>query len=236
MSSIQTCSWVALIAVLLIGGSCSRRSDEGRAAKSGGSSRTDVNSTSAQYQDESSRPVAKSSVSSEIEMNIDKSTGKTSVTEYSPARSWGSVLDINSGDLHGLLSYSDGHEQYEDYESRLSREVRRLGIPIPAERNWQPLTRVHVGAWGGDGKLVYPDLLHAAQLLLDLLDDAKAADQDRRSILERFMTNMRTEAPRCVVENAHMLIVEFADQYRLASPFIPEYAEHLRQSLKQKAH
>jgi len=49
------------------------------------------------------------------------------------------MLDINSGDLRRTRLVSDGVPQYEIYESELSKEVRRLDIPIPEERQWKTI-------------------------------------------------------------------------------------------------
>ncbi len=224
--------FVASAVMLLIGGSCSRSPDRNRASASAKSRSADVNSISAKHQ-EPPLPVAESSTQIETAGKMDTNTAQVSVADVTPMLKWGSDLDINSGDLKGELVSREGVLQFGIYESPLSREVRRLGISIPEERNWRPLSAMSFGL-GMKVKLVYPDVLNAAYQLLKLLDRTNATDQDRRSILERFMANMRTEKWPRVVEKAHLLIVEVADRYGQESPFNPEHMGYLRQLRKQE--
>jgi len=230
----RTKKWlfVAEMVVLLIGGSCSRSPDRDRVSASGKSDSADMDSTSAKSQDEPSHLAAEPSAPSEIDGKADAGSSKTSVANVAPILRWGSDLDINSGDLKGEQVSPDGVLQHGIYESPLSIEVRRLGISIPEGRNWRPLSAMSFGL-GMEVKLVYPDVLAAAYRLLELLDEANAVDSDRRSILERFMVNMRTEKWPRVIERAHLLVVEVADRYGQESPFSPEHMTYLRQLRNQ---
>jgi hypothetical protein len=218
---------VASTVTLLMGGSCSRSPDKDGVSGSTESRSADVNSISTKHQ-EPPLPVAESSTQGETAGKTDANSSQPRVANVAPMLRWGSDLDINSGDLKGGLVSPDGVLRYGIYESPLSREVRRLGIYIPEERDWRPMSGIP-GVSRMEVMYVYPDVLNAAYQLLKLLDTANAVDSDRRSILERFMTNMRTEKWPRVIEKAHLLIVEVADRYEQESPFRPEHMEYLRQ-------
>lgn len=138
------------------------------------------------------------------------------------------AIDIMSGDLRRTKSSSDGTTQYEVYESELSKEVRRLGVPIPEERQWRVIARP--ASKGLHIRYVYADALLIAQRLLMLLDDVDASDEERRATIERFMNSIRTEKPSTAFKNGHMLILEIGNRHGLESPFTPEHTENLRRS------
>lgn len=138
------------------------------------------------------------------------------------------AIDIMSGDLRRTRSSSDGITQYEVYESELSKEVRRLGIPIPEERQWRVIARP--ASRGLRIRYVYEDALLIAQRLLMLLDDVGASDEERRATIERFMNNIRTEKPSTAFKNGHMLILEISNRHGWESPFTPEHTENLQRS------
>jgi hypothetical protein len=138
-------------------------------------------------------------------------------------------IDINSGDLryHGDSSAA---AKTTISESRLSREVRRLGIPIPRPRNWQTLylkasdSNIHV-------QFAYPEVVQAADMLLDLLAGVAETDDERRAVLERFMTSLRTQTPLVASTEGYILSLELADKYGLPSFLRPEFEADLRQTM-----
>ncbi|HQA88724.1 MAG: hypothetical protein RBS72_12725 [Sedimentisphaerales bacterium] len=125
-------------------------------------------------------------------------------------------IDINSGDVRGTRYRADGSTHYGIYESELSKEVRRLSIPIPGQRDWLPL----VGASGSAGGMYidsgYANLLPTARELLEQLDEVAATDDERRDVLEGFMTSLRTDRPLAVIKKGRMLIAEIKDRHNRA--------------------
>jgi len=115
-------------------------------------------------------------------------------------------IDINSGDLRHKRSILGGAPGYVVYESELSKEVRRLGIPIPQERQWRFLGRAPSG--GMDVRSAYESLLPLIKAVLDLFDEVGVADQERREALAEFMVHLRVGSPRDAVSKAHELYTE----------------------------
>lgn len=120
--------------------------------------------------------------------------------------SLGLDMDINSGDLRGLKPQLEPGDRYVVFESRLSKEVRRLGISIPQERQWRVLGRVPSG--GVEIMNLYGSLLPTIDRLLDLLDETRATDELRRDVLERLMTCMRTSKPLDTISEVRSLCIE----------------------------
>jgi hypothetical protein len=136
-------------------------------------------------------------------------------------------IDINSGDLRETRSIQSGAHQQEVYESELSKEVRRLRIPISAERRWTiifepPSGQVHI-------TYVYAHILPETRRLVALLNEVNATDEERRSVLERFLMYLRTERAPRARERSHMLVLEICDRHGIPCPFLSPYTEYLRQ-------
>lgn len=152
-------------------------------------------------------------------------------------RSWFFVkyadIDLNSGDLRHQVRVCSLVVSTRIEESPLSREVRRLGIPVPANRAWRHafegrLVRgVCVDYWYGS---VYVQI----HTLLSLLDQTKTPDEERRVILTELMTSLQTGDPHVAREQTFILMGDIADKHGL-DYFIPEfkaYVDKLRDSRK----
>lgn len=122
-------------------------------------------------------------------------------------------IDLNSGDVRGMRYRADGTSAYGVYESELSKEVRRLGIPTPEQRDWWRMAPVAAG--GGHFDMVYRNAMSRARRLLDELDEAKATNAERRDVLERFMTSLRGEDRLDFDHTAYMLILEVRRRHAL---------------------
>ena len=214
--------------VLLLATSCTRDPHGGQRPPSSESGHSDPNSESVAQAAEFSGPTEESSASVPDKKAVAVRTDsyRQSASDPSAADFIALYIDINSGDLRGTRSMVDGAPRYIIYESELSKEVRRLGIPIPEERRWEVVFRPPTG--GMAITYAYRTLLPAVHRLLVLLDEVKAADQERLDVLGRFMTYLRTENPPAATAKADMLMQEVADRYGLESPFLPDYVEQLR--------
>ncbi len=144
-------------------------------------------------------------------------------------------VDIYSGDVRGERYRADGSSVYGIYESELSKEVRRLGMAIPEERKWFRIAPASSGRSGFYVTYVYANLLPTARRLLERLDDVDATDAERRDVLERFMTSLRTERPPSAIHMGRMLIVEVGDRHGYKSPYLPGYTEDLREASRERA-
>jgi hypothetical protein len=227
MDGITKLSFIVSIIVLLVGASCARVPQEDQGPPSGESRSTDVNSTSIVQPAESSSPITESPTPNDVSLAVEMDSHRQSVGDLPAARFVGTEIDINSGDLRGARSILDGPPWYEVYESELSKEVRRLGIPIPEEPQWMVISGPPSG--GMRVTYIYSRLLPAARMLLQFFDEANASDEERRAVLQRLMTSLRTEQPPDAIEKAHMLVLEVVDRHGLESPFLPDYAGRLQQ-------
>lgn len=123
-------------------------------------------------------------------------------------------MDINSGDLRGLKPRLEPGDRYVVFESRLSREVRRLGIPIPQERRWRVLGRVPDG--GVQIMNPYASLLPAVDMVLMQLDKVRVGDEERRETLETLMIYLRTEKASEAVDRVRSLRVGIENRHQEA--------------------
>lgn len=137
-------------------------------------------------------------------------------------------LDLNSGDFLYYEGFSDPSGRIGVCESDLSKEVRRLGIPVPRTRNWQLMWK-KTESPGLHVMYAYPEVVRSANRLVGLLDKVNAPDDERRSILEEFMVILRTEAPRRARERADLLYMETAVKYDFPQIFSSAYEAHLRE-------
>jgi len=62
----------------------------------------------------------------------------------------------------------------------------------------------------------YANLLPTARELLEQLDEVAATDDERRDVLEGFMTSLRTDRPLAVIKKGRMLIAEIKDRHNRA--------------------
>ncbi|MDI6447556.1 hypothetical protein [Anaerobaca lacustris] len=216
MSDVRKFLGVAWMIALLVGTSCTRAPQGDQLASSEESHSIDADNTSI-------APAMADTVPSDGKPDAGQEDGE--FIQAAPP----SEVDINSGDVRGSRYRADGSAQYGVYESRLSKEVRRLGIPIPDRRDWWPIAAPSIGVGGMRVTYVYENLLPTAHRLLDVLGKVNAPDSERRDIIERLMAGLQTERPPVAIANARALIVEVVDRYGLESPFLPHHTEHLRQ-------
>jgi len=221
MDGVIRASFVGWMIVLLVGASCTRVPEENQAAPSAEWQSTDANSISI-------------ALSSPDTVSTDtKTRNQQKDVEFvraAPPRE----IDINSGDVRGSRYRDDGSAHYGIYESELSKEVRRLGIPVPEQRDWWIIHGSSGGLGGMHVDPVYGNLLPTARRLLDRLDEVNAPNDERRDVLERFMTSLRNDRPLAAIQKGRMLIVEVCDCHGLQSPFVPGYTERLWRELRNE--
>jgi len=197
MNKARTSSLLALAAIVSLSLSCSRAPQENGPSASAGPSNADANAASA-------KPTSDAAETKDQQ----KTDGKP------PPRGFiGRDIDISSGDLRGVRPVAAGPPQYVILESELSKEVRRLGIPIPPERQWRVAGRMSTG--GMDVYFAYESLLAMIHKLMVTLDEAGAPDEERRDVLWRFMTSLRLDKPRAAADQAQTLSEEVSSRYGL---------------------
>ncbi len=125
-------------------------------------------------------------------------------------------MDINSGDSRYQEYRGDRLVKSEIRESALSNEARRLGISLPAERKWEPMHRNRPGNWAHGP--TYEDyacgfLMGVCNDLVRILAEAKTPDDERRVVLEKFLTMLRTGDPNRVWDEGWFLVLDIGDKY-----------------------
>lgn len=187
MDRIATWLGSLLVLMVLIGGSC------GRGPMVEEASNADVNE-------------AESDVSAGDAMSGERAEAIEFVRAAPPT-----MIDLNSGDVKGTRYRADGTTVYGVYESELSKEVRRLGIAIPQEREWRSLASFGSGGTGGHFDNRYREVLPMARRLLNRLDEVNAADEERRDVLEDFMTSLRAGNPLHAINAGRTMIIEIRE-------------------------
>jgi len=134
-------------------------------------------------------------------------------------------IDLNSGDLRHQGRVCSLVVSTRIEESPLSREVRRLGIAVPANRVW---THAFEGRLvrGVCADYYYGRIFSYGRQLLMLLDLANAADEERRAVVERFITSLRTGNPLDTLDQTYLLMMEVDDKHGL-NTFTPEFKAHV---------
>lgn len=122
-------------------------------------------------------------------------------------------IDLNSGDVRGWRYHADGTAHCGVYESALSKEARRLGISIPEQRDWFRVSGGPRTFFESEIKQAAMGLLRGGSELVRQLDEVQARDEERRDVLERFMTSMRTEPPPVAIGRGRMLIAEIRKRH-----------------------
>jgi hypothetical protein len=217
-------STVVSIIVLLIAASCVRVPQEDQNSPSGKSGNPDPNSNPTAKPDEPNNPTAGLSTPNAVAADAKTSSGQGGTGHLPLVQS--ADMDRNSGDIRKSMLTADGSSRYEIHESDLSKEVRRLGIPIPDQRDWvliysAPRRGIYVTPR-------YSRFLPRTRELLDVLNGVKATDEERRAILEKLMTGLRTDKWYNYAD-VDVLMLEVADRHGLASPLGVEYTQRLRQ-------
>lgn len=143
-------------------------------------------------------------------------------------------IDINSGDFRvgmyaGMLPVSRRRIQ----KTPLSREVRRLGIVIPAKRAWKPAFMSIRRPSGSDILCTYSLAVSAENLLCRVLDQTGTPDEDRRIVLGKAMAALRTQGPFHAEEEAHLPADALAEKHGL-EVFAPGFKEQLRQARESR--
>jgi len=136
-------------------------------------------------------------------------------------------LDINSGDLRHGEGASAFEAKTTISESRLSKEIRRLGLDIPGVRAWRPM-QLRATDRGLYPTFTYPRAFEAGMRLLLFLDQAGSPDGERRRILEEFMTSLRADESRDTQMLGDLLSLEVAERYGVPIYFYPSYEASLR--------
>jgi len=145
----------------------------------------------------------------------------------------GTDIDINSGDTrHGVYVLSLCMKN-EIQESDLSREVRRLGIAIPATRVWKRAFESHL-VNQSHTDYSYGHVVATCDQLLCILDLTKASDQERRVALESLMTGLRTGNPHQAQDQLFLLMDEIGERHGLEVFDNPELKEYLKTLRKQR--
>jgi hypothetical protein len=135
-------------------------------------------------------------------------------------------MDINSGDMRARACLFGVPIKSRIHESSLSEEIRRLGIAIPATRVWRRTGQnCVVQRTIVDSK--YCRVLVSCEQLLSMLDQVNAPDEERRMVLERFMTSLRTEDAIGAWWQTHLLMDEVAGKRGL-EVFSPEHEKTLK--------
>ncbi len=225
MDTITKLSLVVSVVVLFVGVSCARVPQEDQDPPSSASRSTDGNGPPTVQSAESSGPAPESPTPNDASAAVGTDSYRQAVAALAAGYIVCTEIDLNSGDVRDTRSFLDRRSRYEIYETNLSREVRRLGIPIPEKRHWVIIYRPPSG--GMEIYYAYEDLPRKARRLLRLLDEVNASDKERRAILERLMTSLRTE--RSVsIHKADMLMREVRDRYGLDGPSLPDFGDRLR--------
>lgn len=199
--------------VIAVSASCGRVSEKERGTVRERSSNGDVSAPCVTATDESVGPITAPSAPDTVPPDM-TSPGIRQDGEFVRADP-PAEIDINSGDVRGWRYRADGSAHYGIYESDLSKEIRRLDIPIPEWRAWLPVSGSHRTFFRSDVELVMKNLLRRSGELLRQLDEVAAADDERRDVLERFMASMRTEPPFVTIALGRMLIAEVRERHDL---------------------
>jgi hypothetical protein len=200
MDGIAKSSLAVSMIALLVGASCARSPREEKGPPSGAARSTDGNSPSGVPPAASSAPIPQPPTPNEVSAT-DVTDSQHQGVKLPPPRYFGPVgeeIDFNSGDLRWTRAVTDYPPRYEIYETGLSRELRRLGIPIPEQRRW-----VHTSSWSSGAMFADTFRGHVLPRALDLLkilEEVNASDEQRRDVLQRLMTTWRGDGGPLTLE------------------------------------
>lgn len=144
-------------------------------------------------------------------------------------------IDINSGALRRQVYVCSFRVRDEIQESRFSREVRRLGIGLTGTPLWKG-AQERALLPGIDTHCTYGYALLTCDELVELLAESNLPEQDRRMILERFLTILGTGTPRDFPELLGRLTwyikrAQFPNEFRRAGR-----DANLAEILRQESH
>jgi hypothetical protein len=137
-----------------------------------------------------------------------------------------SAVDITTGDYRNRVYVCGVPVKSETWESLLSREVRRLGVAVPVEREWKYMGR-HFGGVYRDSS--YGFMMGPCENLVAVLEETNTPDEERRAILDKLMKMLRAEEPDHVRDEAFLLTIEIADKHNLhvLNPSVEDYYKAL---------
>lgn len=118
-------------------------------------------------------------------------------------------MDINSGALRHQVRVLTLPVAEEKEDSRLSREVRRLGIVTPETPLWKRTSESRL--WRGIHVChIYGGVLARATELVMSLELAETPDDERREVLQRFMVALQSADPQHAEQQARLITDEIA--------------------------
>lgn len=187
---------MALIAILLMSGSCTRSERDVPVALDHTKA---IRGKSTDLGDGEYARVSQAT-SSEPE-NVDVNNGHfKSRTE----------VDIVSGDFRSNQYRVDSSVKSRIIPSELSKEVRRLGLNTAASPVWKPAyTQSYIA---GDIHLGHAIAVNVGNQLVGFLEMTEAADDERRIILAAFMRSLRMETPAQTMNQGYILIEELLER------------------------
>jgi len=148
----------------------------------------------------------------------------------------GNDMDINSGDVRHCVFLrcpwiGDVPVKSAVHDSRLSQEARRLGIDIPSTRAWRLMDRHYEGVF--EDRVYGLFVFGVSKRLLAILDETNTPNEERRVILERFLTSMRTQEWHRAADRGYVMIADIADKHGL-HVFAPEFEEQVKQMRREQ--
>lgn len=118
-------------------------------------------------------------------------------------------MDINSWVLRHQVRALTLPVAEEKEDSRLSREVRRLGIVTPETPLWKRTSEGRL--WRGIHVChIYGGVLARATELVMSLELAETPDDERQQVLQRFMTALQSADPQHAEQQARLITDEIA--------------------------
>lgn len=142
-------------------------------------------------------------------------------------------IDIGSGDLRDRLDVQWGTiatlpVRRVIRESPLSREARRLGISQHGARLWR-LAFVKHATDEPHVDYGYAYVVEVSGQLAKFLRETNTPDNERRAIIEKYLTAMRTADSVGAQECGYVLMLEIADKHGLHIGS-PEFEDQIRRS------
>lgn len=101
-------------------------------------------------------------------------------------------IDINSGDIRWQVRLCSLKITDRIDESLLSQEARRLEIDVPTGRVWKSVGTRYIA---GSGSGSYGITMGLGDALVQSMIAANTPDPERRVIIERFLSTLRTKTP-----------------------------------------
>ncbi len=123
-------------------------------------------------------------------------------------------VDMNSADIRKRVSLFGGQVSERIAESPFSHEVRRLHIDTPEVRKWKPMS---VSTLFHSTIKEYNIAVVDLNFLLELLGLLRPSDEERRSIVQKALSNLQTGE---LEQTAH-LIADIAERLRAMSGLPP---------------